>query len=60
MTSFTTTALDDILCGYLKPIICEQNNLNPEDILSIKLDNGTVVVQLSGSVKQMNITFTVE
>lgn len=61
MASLTTTiALDEILCEYLKPIICEQNNLNPEDILSIKLDNGAVVVKLSGAVEQINITLTVE
>lgn len=60
MASLTTTvSLDEILCEYLKKVICEQNGLSPEDILSIKLDNGVIIVQLSGSVEKIDIKFTI-
>ena len=55
----TTIALDDTVLQYLKAVICEQNNIKPEDILYMKLVNGELIIHLACSVENVEINFTV-
>lgn len=59
INTITTVGLDNVLLDYIKKILCEQNNIEPEDIRSMKLVNGDVVIQLSNSVKRIEINFKI-
>lgn len=35
--------------------ICKANKINPDDMLSIKLTDGKIIVQMKGSVKNIKV-----